>query len=65
MNGWLVEPEDSDALASAIEDAALQARLLPQMGERSREIVERTFSWPVLANQQIAVYEELLRHQAD
>jgi glycosyltransferase involved in cell wall biosynthesis len=60
VNGWLVAPEDSDGLSSAIEEAALQARLLPQMGERSREIVERTFSWPVLADRQIAVYEELL-----
>jgi len=30
------------------------------MGTRSREIVEREFAWPVLADRQITVYEDLL-----
>ncbi len=59
-NGWLVEPGDDGALALAIEDAASRAAALPAMGARSREIVEREFAWPVLADRQITVYEDLL-----
>jgi glycosyltransferase involved in cell wall biosynthesis len=61
VNGWLIEPDNADELAAAIEDAAGRAAQLPQMGERGREIVEREFSWPVLADRQIALYEELLK----
>jgi len=59
-NGWLVEPGDVGALALALEDAASQAAALPALGARSREIVEREFAWPVLADRQITVYEDLL-----
>jgi glycosyltransferase involved in cell wall biosynthesis len=60
-NGWLVEPDDPAALADAIEAAAGNAARLPAMGARSRHIVETEFAWPVLAERQIAIYEELLR----
>jgi len=61
INGWLVEPGSADQLASAIEDASSQAARLPQLGAKSREIVEREFSWPVLAERQIALYEALVQ----
>ncbi len=60
VNGWLVEPGDAPALAGAIREA-LQARArLSDLGARSRDIVEREFSWEQLVDRQIAVYEELL-----
>ena len=63
VNGWLVEPGDAPALAGAMREA-LQARARwPDMGARSREIVEREFSWETLIDQQIAVYGELLRRK--
>ena len=60
INGWLVEPGHAQDLASAIEDAAAQAARLPQLGAKSRDIVEREFAWPVLAGRQVALYEELV-----
>ena len=59
-NGWLVEPGDVDGLAEAIEDAATDRAWFPAMGAKSREIVEREFSWAVLVDKQIEVYRELL-----
>ncbi|MEZ5316040.1 MAG: glycosyltransferase family 4 protein [Vicinamibacterales bacterium] len=60
VNGWLVEPDDAHALAAAVEDAVVRGAHLPAMGARSREIVERDFAWPVLADRTIALYRELL-----
>jgi glycosyltransferase involved in cell wall biosynthesis len=60
VNGWLVEPNDANALADAIQDAASNPARLPEMGARSREIVEREFAWAVLVDRQIEVYEELV-----
>jgi glycogen synthase len=60
-NGWLVEPGNAEALAEAIVDAATERAWLPAMGARSREIVEHEFSWSVLVEKQIEIYEELLR----
>jgi len=61
VNGWLVEPNDVEGLATAIADAVTDPARLTEMGARSREIVEREFAWPVLVERQIALYEELLR----
>ncbi|MCC7010387.1 MAG: glycosyltransferase family 4 protein [Acidobacteria bacterium] len=63
VNGWLVEPGDDTALAAAIEEAAASTARLIDMGARSREIVERDFSWTVLVDRQIALYEELLERR--
>jgi len=60
VNGWLVEPDDVPGLTSAIEDAVSAPGLLVTMGQRGREIVEREFAWPVLADQHIALYNSLL-----
>lgn len=59
-NGWLVEPDDADGLAAAITEATSNAMVLPQMGARSRAIVEQEFAWPVLAERQLALYRELV-----
>lgn len=63
-NGWLVEPNDAEGLAQAIVDAATERAWLPAMGARSREIVEHEFSWTVLVQKQIELYEDLLRPAA-
>jgi glycogen synthase len=63
-NGWLVEPDDVDGLARAIEEAAVERASFAAMGAKSREIVEREFSWSVLVERQIEVYKELLRLEA-
>jgi glycogen(starch) synthase len=63
VNGWLVEPNDAGALAHAITEAATNPGLLPAMGARSREIVEREFAWSILVDRQIDVYRELIERQ--
>ena len=61
VNGWLVEPGDASVLARAVEEAAeADPARLAAMGEESRQIVARTFAWPVIVEHQIAIYRELL-----
>lgn len=63
-NGWLVEPGDAAALASALEDALADRARLTAMGDKSRAIVEREFAWSVLVDRHIALYEQLLHGRA-
>jgi glycosyltransferase involved in cell wall biosynthesis len=60
VNGWLVEPDDIGALASAIEDALADPVRLAEMGAASRAIVERTFAWSVLVTRYLDLYRELV-----
>ncbi len=60
-NGWLVDPGDVAGLASALGDALADRARLRVMGEAGRAIVEREFSWAVLVDRQLALYDELLR----
>jgi glycogen(starch) synthase len=59
-NGWLVEPDDVQALAAAIIDAVSDAERLAAYGRAGRAIVERDFAWPALVGRQLALYEALL-----
>lgn len=59
-NGWLVEPGDVAALAGAVCDALEARARFAEMGAHGRRIVEREFSWTMLIEQQMALYEELL-----
>ena len=63
MNGWLVEPNDTDGLSHAIADAASNPTRLIGMGARSREIVEREFAWSVLVDRYVNLYFEILASQ--
>ena len=60
VNGWLVEPDDPSQLARAIADAVAQVARLPEMGARSRAIVEDEFAWSAIVARQLAVYDEVL-----
>ena len=59
VNGWLVEPDDPDGLASALAEAAAQPGRLLEMGARSREIVAQEFAWNALVERQIELFSEL------
>jgi glycosyltransferase involved in cell wall biosynthesis len=60
VNGWLVEPNDVDALAAALSDAAARPPRLVAMGLQSRAIVEREFAWSVLVDRYLALYADLV-----
>ncbi len=60
INGWLVAPGDAAALEAALVASHDAGGRLVEMGQNSRDIVEREFAWPVLVTRQIAVYDELL-----
>ncbi len=64
VNGWLVDPGDVAALASAVADALAQPDRLITMGAEARTIVTREFAWPVIAEQHIALYRALLEGTA-
>lgn len=59
LSGWLVDVDDVDGLAAAITEAASIWSVLPRLGKVSRRIAERHFSWSVLADRYLALYEEL------
>lgn len=61
VNGWLVEPGQPGALAAAISGALGQPPdRLRAMGDVSREIVEREFSWPAVTRKMLEMYGELV-----
>ena len=60
VNGWLVEPDDAEALGRAIDDAASDPLRLLAMGAASRELVEREFAWSVLVEKYVDLYRKLL-----
>jgi glycosyltransferase involved in cell wall biosynthesis len=60
VNGWLVEPGDSSALAAAISGAVESGDVLERFGGASRRIVEEEFSWEAAGRATVKLYEELL-----
>lgn len=59
-NGWLVAAGDPDALARALREAIeAGADLRQRFGQASRRIVEREFSWDVVAAQTHDLYAQL------
>jgi glycogen synthase len=60
INGWLVEPGSVSALTEALGAAAAARSSLVGLGAASRRIVEEEFSWAVLVDRQIALYNDLL-----
>lgn len=60
VNGWLVEPGDSSALAEALASASSDRARLVAMGRESRAIVEGEFAWPAVTDQLLRVYAGML-----
>lgn len=60
VNGWLVPPGDSSALAAALSGAVADATRLEQFGRAGRRIVEEEFSWRAAGDATVALYRELL-----
>jgi glycosyltransferase involved in cell wall biosynthesis len=60
VNGWLVPPGDPSALAAAMSGAVSDPARLAEYGARSREIVEREFSWRIAGDLTMQLYRRLL-----
>ena len=58
--GWLVPPQNSQALAAAMADCANNAEFARRIGENGRKRALNTFTAERMAHQTIAVYEEML-----
>ena len=61
INGILVPPKNSVALAKAIEELLEDPAMRRQMATRGREIAAQEFSQELIAKQILAIYQELLR----
>lgn len=64
-NGWVVPPEDAEALAAAIVESVSNPDRLHQMGERSAALVRERYDGAAIARQTIALYEQVLQPAGD
>jgi glycosyltransferase involved in cell wall biosynthesis len=58
VTGWLVPPDDQDALSQALSAAAHDAAEREARGAAAREDVLERFAWPSLAERLAAVLAE-------
>lgn len=58
--GLLVEPEDSDGLASALWLLLTEPDLARRYGQQARQHIEQCYAFERIMNQHIALYQELL-----
>lgn len=58
-NGWMVEPDDVDALADALVEAVNDVDGRKERGENAYEQIRRAYSWRMVAERFAASYEEL------
>jgi type III pantothenate kinase len=64
VTGLLVPPADTAALAGAVGRLTDDADLRRRMGAAARDVARERFTWPVLAGQVAAVYQEVLGTKA-
>jgi glycogen(starch) synthase len=64
VNGWLVAPGDEEAIADALRNALAARAHWREMGVASRAIVEREFSWSVILDRLLELFERLLQDAA-
>jgi glycosyltransferase involved in cell wall biosynthesis len=57
--GWLVPPDDGDAMADALAEAVNEDAERRRRGERAYEVARGRYSWPALARGLAAVYGEV------
>lgn len=60
-NGWLVPPDDVDALADALVEAVNDEVGRRERAENAYEQIRARYAWHTLARRFAAVYDELLR----
>jgi len=63
VNGYIFPVRDADALAEKVNDLLDSPGIARQFGQRNREKVETSYTIPIIAEQTIKVYEELLNEK--
>ena len=58
--GFLVEPNDEDALVETLELALASPLALQRMGEKGRERFLQTFSFEIMFSKYLALYSDLV-----
>jgi glycosyltransferase involved in cell wall biosynthesis len=58
--GWLVPPDDEDAMVEALVDAVNVDAERRRRGERAHEVARSRYAWPALAGGLARVYDEVL-----
>ena len=59
-NGWLVEPDDVEALADALVEAVNDDAARKKRADHARQQIRGAFSWQALAGRFDALYTHLL-----
>jgi glycosyltransferase involved in cell wall biosynthesis len=59
-DGWLVPPDDEDALADALVEAVNDPEERRRRGEAAYESSRARYSWPALAEEVAKVYEDVV-----
>jgi glycosyltransferase involved in cell wall biosynthesis len=59
--GWLVPPDDEDALSEALVVAASDAQERRRRGNRAHDLSRASYGWPLIAARTAALYDELAR----
>jgi glycosyltransferase involved in cell wall biosynthesis len=57
--GWLVPPDDEDAMVEALLEAAADDDERSRRGEAAYEDARSKYSWPALAERVARVYDEV------
>lgn len=57
--GWLVPPDDADALAERLVFCAEHPEILVQMGRQARSVAEERYNWDVIARRYLELFEEM------
>jgi glycosyltransferase involved in cell wall biosynthesis len=60
-NGWIVPPEDANALATVILDAASDLERVRKMGERSSTLIQQKYTGSAVAQATLELYKQLSR----
>ena len=61
--GWLVEPDDEDALADALVAAVDDDAERRRRGEAARKAVRATYSWPSLSERVARIYDDITQER--
>ena len=59
-SGWLVPPDDEQALAAALSEAASDARERRRRGQRAAADARRDYGWAAIAARVAGLYEEVV-----